>query len=65
MVNYKVDFTQTGWQEIPADTVNIVAHYKDGAKKVFALWEFVALGKREQKNIVEIDCYNESEQIPE
>ena len=37
MVTYKVDFTQTGWQEIPADTVNIVAHYKDGSKKVFAL----------------------------
>lgn len=65
MVSYKVDFTQTGWQEIPADTINIVAHCNDGSKKVFALWEFISLGKREQKKVVQIDCYNESEQIPE
>ena len=65
MKTYKVDFTKTGWQEIPTNTHTIIAHYKDGSKKVYEITEFIVLGKQEKSKIVQIDCYKRSERIPE
>ncbi len=52
----KTDFSKTGWVEIPGDTNTIVAHFKDGTTKEYALFEFATLKKSEKINIVQIDC---------
>lgn len=65
MKTYKVDFTETGWQNIPGDTETIIVHYRNGEKKTLDVVKFLTLCYKEKKQITQIDCYNKSEQIPE
>lgn len=34
MKTFKVNFTETGFQNIPGDTESVIAHYKNGEKKL-------------------------------
>jgi hypothetical protein len=52
---------ETGWQSIPGGTRTIVAHYEDGHKQTFDLVDFLVL--RNKRKIIQIDCYQENEEI--
>lgn len=61
MTSYKVNMNETGWQSIPGGTRTIVAHYEDGHKQTFDLVDFLVL--RNKRKIIQIDCYQENEEI--
>jgi hypothetical protein len=65
MNSYKIDPHQTGWLSIQGGTKIIVAHFKDGHKENMELVEFLTCGRRKLKNIIQIDCYAEGEEIAE
>ncbi len=65
MKSYKIDPQQTGWQSVPGGTKVVVAHFKDGHKENMELFEFLTCGRRKLKNIIQIACYTEGEEIVE
>lgn len=63
MKTIKTNFKETGWLTIDGDVKWIVAHFADGHKETLSVVSFLTLGKRKQDKLVQIDCYNEGEEI--
>ena len=62
MKTIKVNPNETGWLRIDGDVKTIVAHFKDGHKETFSLVQFL-VAKKAHKNVIQIDCYKEGEEI--
>lgn len=63
METIKIDNTKTGWVSLPGDTHKVVAHFNDGSKETYKLFEFLTLKKKTKDKIVSIDCCKEGETI--
>ena len=61
MISIKIDNTKTGWTKIPGATKKVIVHFNDGHKKTMDLLDFITLGKRDAKKVIQIDCYTESD----
>ena len=61
MISIKIDNAKTGWTKIPGTTKIVVVHFNDGHKKAMDLLDFITLGKRDAKKVIQIDCYTESD----
>ena len=63
MKTIKINPDETGWVKIDGSVRTIVAHFKDGHKETFSLVDFLTFKHR--KLVVQIDCYEEGEEIIE
>lgn len=63
MKSVKIDPNETGWVSIDANVKTVVAHFKDGNKETYGLFDFLTLKSRIKKNIVQVDCYTENEKV--
>lgn len=61
MISIKIDNAKTGWTKIPGTTKKVIVHFNDGNKKEMDLLDFITLGKRDAKKVIQIDCYTESD----
>lgn len=61
MISIKIDKTKTGWTKIPGATKKVIVHFNDGNKKEMDLLDFITLGKKDAKKVIQIDCYTESD----
>ena len=64
MKSVKINPDKTGWTKVSGDTKTIVAHFKDGHKETFTLFEFL-MAHKAHKYVIQIDCYKEGEEIKE
>lgn len=64
MKTIKINPDETGWVGIEGGTETIVAHFKDGHKETFTLVDFL-MAHKVRKQVVQIDCYKEGEEIKE
>ena len=63
MKTIKINPDETGWVKIDGSVRTIVAHFKDGHKETFSLVDFLTFKRRNL--VVQIDCYEEGEEIKE
>lgn len=62
MKSIKVNPDKTGWTKIDGDVKTIVVHFKNGHKEAVSLVDFLVSTKA-HKQIVQIDCYKEGEEV--
>ena len=63
MKTIKISPDKKGWVKIDGKVRTIVAHFKDGHKETFSLVDFLVFKHRNR--VVQIDCYEEGEDIKE